>query len=135
MKLNQNSKIRFQIISISIFGALGFICYLAFSMFSSLHVEENTRDVKEAQYPVIQRLVRLNYKTILVRESLSDAVGLGNAIFIEDTDELVEEFHRLVSEIIDIDSGFSKEMGSIDALFSLYYNDARELTLITLSKV
>ena len=58
MKLNQNSKIRFQIIFISICGVLGFSGYLAFSMFSSLNVEENTQDVKEVQYPVIQRLLR-----------------------------------------------------------------------------
>lgn len=130
MKLNQNSKIRFQIIFISIFWGLGFSCYLAFSMFSSLNVEENTQDAREIQYPVVQKLVRMNYEAILVRDSLSDVVGLGNEIFIEDTDELAEEFHLLVSEIVEIDPGFSKEMSSIDELFDIYYKGARELTLI-----
>lgn len=130
MKLNQNSKIRFQIIFISIFGGLGFSCYLAFSMHSSLNVEKNTQDVKEVQYPVIQRLVRLNYKVVLIRDSLSDVVGLGNEIFIEDADELVEDFHRLVSEIVEIDPGFAKEVGSIESLLDIYYKDARALTLM-----
>ncbi len=130
MKLNQNSKIRFQIISISIFGGLGFSCYLAFSMFSSLNIVENTQDVKEVQYPVIQRLVRMNYETNLVRDSLSDVVSLGDDIFIEDTDALAEGFHLLVAEIIEIDPGFAKEVGSIETLFNVYYKDARNLTLM-----
>ena len=130
MKLNQNSKIRFQIIFISIFWGLGFSCYLAFSMFSSMSVEKNTQDAREIQYPVVQKLVRMNYEAILVRDSLSDVVGLGNEIFIEDTDELAEEFHLLVSEVVKIDPGFSKEMSSIDELFDIYYKGARELTLM-----
>ena len=130
MKLNQNSKIRFQIIFISIFGGLGFTCYLAFSMYSSLNVERNTQDVKEVQYPVIQRLVRMNYGVVLIRDSLSDVVGLGNEIFIEDADELVEDFHRLVSEIVTIDPGFAKKVGSTEELLDVYYKDARALTLM-----
>ena len=120
MKLNKNSKIRFQIIFISIFGGLGFSCYLAFSMYSSLNVEKNIQDVKEVQYPVLQRLVRMNYEAVLVRDSLSDVVGLGNEIFIEDADELVKDFHRLVSEIVEIDPGFAKEVGSIEELLDVY---------------
>ncbi|OUR95153.1 hypothetical protein A9Q81_13725 [Gammaproteobacteria bacterium 42_54_T18] len=130
MKLNQNSKIRFQIIFISIFGGLGFTCYLAFSMYSSLNIERNTQDVKEVQYPVIQRLVRMNYEVVLIRDSLSDVVGLGNEIFIEDADELVEDFHRLVSEIVAIDPDFAKKVGPTEELLDVYYKDARALTLM-----
>jgi len=129
VKINQNAKIRFQIILISVLGGLGFFCYLIFSIYTSSTVEKNNLQVHNIQYPILKRLVELEHDTIGVRDSLADVVSIGNELFIEDTDQLALHFHESIEYISKTDPTIAEDFLTISEDFSAYYTEARLLTL------
>ncbi len=99
MRLDQNDRIRLNIMSIAILSGVVFVLYIAANFWVVKTNEHHIDDLQKNKFPIIENLILLKEDVSLLREALSNAIILENQFLIEEALDLAPAFQKRLEVI------------------------------------
>jgi len=129
LRLDQNAKIRLNILLIALLGGLGFLCYLLVNVYLAQKNGERLDNLLTRQYPVIEQIRLLKQDAQAIRDSLTAAVGLEDAFMVEDSQETATQFRERLRQLQAMEPALTPVTQGIGAAFDRYYEKSQALAL------
>jgi len=129
MRVIKGLSIKNKVLLISAVGVIGFIVNLAYSYTVNSSNEAKLDMIRDVSFPVLERtdanIVRLDK----VKIALRGAVEMAEEDMIDDADKLATDLQASFAEITAITADKQGRGQVLDALFSNYYDAAKNVTL------
>ena len=129
LRLDQNAKIRLNILLIALLGGLGFLCYLLVNVYLAQKNGERLDNLLTRQYPVIEQIRHLKQDAQAIRDSLTAAVGLEDAFMVEDSQETATQFRERLRQLQEMEPALTPVTQGIGEAFDRYYDKSQALAL------
>ncbi|MCP5163173.1 MAG: response regulator [Hahellaceae bacterium] len=127
MRLNQNDKIRLNIMMIAVLGGLIFMLFLGGSYVIALKNEKRIENLQKIDFPVIENLILLKEDVDRLREALTSAIILENQFLIEEALDLTPAFNNRLEIIAGLVGEQSSPIREMRAFYAAYTKLAKEL--------
>jgi signal transduction histidine kinase len=127
----RQKQFRQKIWAIPVIAAVAFTASLVYNHFVTLHNSQRLVLVKEVNYPLLERMQRLDGLLKQIQQTFIDAVVTERGVELKKADELAQQFIAISRQMEVIDKE-DQNILLIRSAFSEYYKSAEEISVLLL---
>jgi len=128
MKLFDSISVKWKIYSIVIVSLIGFACYLGFNVIVNTDNSELLAKVRDKYFPMLELAKENRNKINHINEQFNTAVLISDTDFVDDTEEMVEEFFADMDRSIMLSPKDEVAIKKIKKEFQSFFKQAYEIS-------